>query len=327
MIFLLHSNTIEKTKGEYLMLFISIEKATIADAEKLTEIMKRTFDEEVKKWLPNQDDVIDYNIRPPGYSSIEMTKYMIRELEYFKVLKDKEIIGGVIITISGRSFGRIDRIYIDPNLQGKGIGSRVINLVEEKYSNIRNWDLETSSKQINNHYFYEKMGYRTNFESEEEYGYLKTIEISSESENLVENKNISSIQYVNCDMTNTECYGVNLEGSSFSNSNLMNSHISNCNLSHSKFQNINLRNSLYADLNLSNSEMIFVTLGGVNFIDTNLGDENKAISFERCDLEGSKLSNCNLRNVEIQKCDLTGMKIDNIPVEKLIEAYSKLNKK
>ena len=308
------------------MSLVTIEKASSTDADKLTEIMKRTFDVEAKKWLPNHGGALDYNIQPPGYSSIEMTTYMIRELEYYKVLQDNEIIGGIIITISGKSFGRIDRIFVDPTYQGKGIGSRVINLVEEEFPNVRIWDLETSSKQINNHYFYEKMGYRTTFESEDEYGYQKKIGTSTE-ESVVENKDISSIQYVNCDMAKTDFYDVNLEGSSFSNSNLMNSHISNCNLSHSKFQNINLRNSLYADLNLSNSELIFVTLGGVRFIDTNRGDENMPLTFERCDLEGSKFSNSNLRNVEIQNSDLTGMKIDNVPVEDLIEAYYQLNKK
>lgn len=308
------------------MSLINISKAKIRDAEKLTEIKKRTFDEEMKKWFPNQENVIDYNIQPPGYSSIEMTKYMIRKLEYFKILQDKEIVGGIIITISGMSYGRIDRIFIDPNYQGKGIGSRVINLIEDEFPNVRIWDLETSGRQINNHYFYEKMGYRTTFETEEEYSYLKKIETSSEIENLVENKNISSTQYENCDMAKTEFYGVNLEGSSFSNSNVMNSHISNCNLSHSKFQNLNLTNSLYADLNLSNSEMVFVNLGGVNFIDTNLGDENTPISFDRCDLEGSKFYNSNLRNVEIQNSDLSGMKINNVPVEDLIDAYYQLNK-
>lgn len=280
----------------------------------------------MKKWLPNQYYVTDYNIKPPGYSSIEMTKYMTRELEYFKVLQDKEIIGGIIITISGKNFGRIDRIFIDPNYQGKGTGSRVINLLEEEFPNVRTWDLETSSRQINNHYFYEKVGYKKTYETEEEYGYQKKIGTSSKKENLVENKNITSIQYVNCDMAKTECYGVNLEESSFSNSNLMNSHISNCNLSHSKFQNINLRNSLYADLNLSNSKIIFVTLEGVSFMDTNLGDGKKPISFERCDLEGSKFMNCNLKNLEIQRSDLTGMKIDDIPIEELMEAYYQFKK-
>lgn len=307
------------------MSLITIEKATITDAEELTEITKRTFDEELRKWLPNPENAVDYNIQPPGYSSIKMTKYMIRELEYFKVLMDKEIVGGIIITISGKCYGRIDRIFIDPNYQGKGIGSRVINLIEDEFTNVRNWDLETSSRQINNHYFYEKMGYKTIFKTEMEYGYLKKIENISEKENSVEYKNISSVQYENCDMSKTEFYSVNLEGSSFSKSNVINSHISNCNLSHSKFQNLNLRNSLYADLNLSNSEMLLVTLGGVNFIDTNLGDEKIPISFERCDLEGSKFSSCNLRNVEIRNSDLTGMKIDDVPVEKLLDAYYQLN--
>ena len=37
------------------MAMIFIEKATILDAEKLTEIMKRTFDEEAKQWLCGQE--------------------------------------------------------------------------------------------------------------------------------------------------------------------------------------------------------------------------------------------------------------------------------
>lgn len=201
-----------------------------------------------------------------------------------------------------------------------------LNLIENEFSNVRIRDLETSGRQINNHYFYEKIGYRTTFETEKEYSYLKKIETSSEIENLVENKNISSTQYENFDMAKTEFYGVNLEGSSFSNSNVMNGHISNCNLSYSKFQNLILTNSLYAHLNLSTSEIVFVTLGRVNFIDTNLGDENTPISFDRCDLEGSKFCNSNLRNVEIKNSDLSGLKINNVLVEELIDAYYQLNK-
>ncbi|REB06636.1 hypothetical protein DVB69_12030 [Sporosarcina sp. BI001-red] len=70
--------------------------------------------------------------------------------------------------------------------------------------------------------------------------------------------------------------------------------------------------------------MIFGTLGGVNFIDTNLGEGKMPISFDRCDLEGSKFSNSNLRIVEIQNSDVTGMKIDDVPVEKLIDAYYRI---
>ena len=75
------------------MTIISIEKAKILDAEKLTEIMTRTFDEEAKRWLCGQGDVIDYNIQPPGYSSVEMMRYSIEELDSFKVMLDGKIIG------------------------------------------------------------------------------------------------------------------------------------------------------------------------------------------------------------------------------------------
>ncbi|MED0993789.1 GNAT family N-acetyltransferase [Bacillus nitratireducens] len=306
---------------------IRIERASITDAEKLTEIKKRTFDEEAKKWLPNQENIIDYNIQPPGYSSIEMTKYMIKELNYFKVIYNKTIVGGIIVTISGKSFGRIDRIFVGPDSQGKGIGSKVIDLIEKEFPNVRAWDLETSSRQLNNHYFYEKMGYQATFKTEDEYCYIKRIETLLGIEKSVENEDISGTQYENCNMAKTECYQVTLEGSSFSNSNLMSSHINNCNLSHSKFHNINFRNTLFADLNFSNSEMALVTLEGVRFIDTSLGDEGNPITFERCNLKGSKIKNSNLRNVEIQQSDITGMKINDIPVADLLELYYHVNKK
>lgn len=306
------------------MTIISIEKATILDAEKLTEIMTKTFDEEAKRWLSVQGDVIDYNIQPPGYSSVEMMKYSIEELDSFKVIVDEKIIGGIIVTISGKSYGRIDRIFVDPVYQGKGIGSFVIKLIEEVYPSIRIWDLETSSRQINNHYFYKKMGYEIIFKSEDEYCYVKRITVDSAEEDLIKNKDMKNSQYENCNLANTEYYQVNLKNGSFVGSNMMNLKMSNCNVSQSNFRNINFRNSSYADLNLSGSKFDFVTLGGVQFKDTNLGEDKDPISFNRCDLEGSTISNSNLKNIEIENCDISGMKINGIPVENLLELYNRV---
>ncbi|MGM2768464.1 GNAT family N-acetyltransferase [Bacillus sp. PGP15] len=306
------------------MTIISIEKATILDAEKLTEIMTKTFDEEAKRWLSVQGDVIDYNIQPPGYSSVEMMKYSIEELDSFKVIVDEKIIGGIIVTISGKSYGRIDRIFVDPVYQGKGIGSFVIKLIEEVYPSIRIWELETSSRQINNHYFYKKMGYEIIFKSEDEYCYVKRITVDSAEEDLIKNKDMKNSQYENCNLANTEYYQVNLKNGSFVGSNMMNLKMSNCNVSQSNFRNINFRNSSYADLNLSGSKFDFVTLGGVQFKDTNLGEDKDPISFNRCDLEGSTISNSNLKNIEIENCDISGMEINGISVENLLELYNKV---
>ncbi len=67
--------------------------------------------------------------------------------------------------------------------------------------------------------------------------------------------------------------------------------------------------------------MDLVTLGGGRFIDTDLGDDKEPLSFERCDLPGTKISNSNIRNLQIMNSDITEMTIDNIPVEKLLEMY------
>ncbi|ATI52724.1 GNAT family N-acetyltransferase [Bacillus cereus] len=301
------------------MTIISIEKAIILDAEKLTEIMTRTFDEEAKRWLCGQGDVIDYNIQPPGYSLVEMMRYSIEELDSFKVMLDGKIIGGIIVTISGKSYGRIDRIFVDPVYQGKGIGSNVIKLIEEEYPSIRIWDLETSSRQLNNHHFYKKMGYEIIFKSDDEYCYVKRITVESAEENLIKNN-----QYENCNLENTEYYQVNLKNSAFVGSNIMHMNMSNCNVSQSKFRNINFKRSLFADLNLSDSKFNLVTLGGVQFKNTSLGDEKESILFDNCDLKGTVIHNSNLKNIEIENCDITGMKINGIPIEKLLALYNKV---
>ncbi|MBD7963935.1 GNAT family N-acetyltransferase [Fictibacillus norfolkensis] len=307
------------------MLQTTLEKASVNDAVHLTAIMKKTFDYEAEKWISNRD-IIDYNIQPPGYTSVEMTKYMIRELEYFKVMYDGLLVGGIIATISGKSYGRIDRIFINPEHQGNGIGSAVINLIEKEFPFVRAWDLETSSRQLNNHHFYKKMGYVVTFEGEEEYCFVKHIKQPVQHESMLKDQNLSYKQIENSDLSRSEFYQVTMEGSSVSNSNVSHIHMSNCNLSHSKFQNINFRKTMFADLNLSDSEFIYVTLSGARFLDTNLGDKTTPLIFERCDLTGSKLINCDLKHVEIENSDITGMKIDNIPVEELLHLYYQSSK-
>ncbi len=229
------------------------------------------------------------------------------------------------MTSSGRAYGRIDRIFIHPDFQGQGIGTRVIELIEKEFPEVRIWNLETSARQKNNHRFYEKAGYRTTFRSDDEYCYEKRMEKEAEHKNLLKEKDLSGSIYEHCDSSHSEFYGVTLEGSSISNSNLMSSHVSNCNMSQGKFQNINFTHSLFADLNLSNSQFAHVNLGAVSFRNTDLGEGEDPLSFKGCELQGTSFSNCNLKGIMIEDCDLSGMKIDNIPVEELMAAYKRLH--
>ncbi|OIU72623.1 GNAT family N-acetyltransferase [Rossellomorea aquimaris] len=287
--------------------------------------MKKTFDREASRWLENEKNSLDYNIQPPGYDSVKKNEYMISELEAFIISAGGKPSGGIFVTISGKSYGRIDRIFIHPDHQGKGIGSKAIKLIEERYPNVRIWHLETSAKQISNHYFYEKMGYSKTFESLEEYSYEKLIEVKLDDQKLLKNEDLSHRIYEHCSLSHSEYYGVNMEESSVSNSNLKGIHVSNCNMSEVKFQNINLTHSLIADLNLSKSEFAHLSLSGVTFTNTDLGEEGEPVSFEGCNLQGSKFINCDLKGIEISDSDLSGMKINDIPVKDLLDAYKRVS--
>lgn len=295
---------------------ITLLPARLEDAEQLTAIMKKTFDEEARTWLGVVDShIVDYNIQPPGYDSVQTTRYMIEELTYFKIVLGEQLIGGVILTLTGKRFGRIDRIYIDPSFQGQGLGSEVIRLMEKAHPTVTTWDLETSPRQKGNLHFYEKMGFERTFETEDEVCYIKRI---GRSEMAAEN------EFEACDLEGATFYQANLASSAFSNSTLAGAHFSNVNLSGSKFQNINFRDTLIADLHLSGSRVKHVEMSGVAFRDTTI--EDAPVSFERCELMGTRFNNCKMGDVEINDCDISGMKIDGVCVEELLEVYRKVKK-
>ncbi|MDX8343580.1 GNAT family N-acetyltransferase [Rossellomorea sp. YZS02] len=316
---------------------VKIDPANIEDASVLTAVQKKVFDAERVKWFQNQTGIIDYNIQPPGYDSIEMNTYMIRELDYYKVFYEDTIVGGLIVTVAGKRRGRIDRIFIDPLYQGRGIGSQVLKIMEGNYPHVVSWELETSSLQLSNHTFYENLGFQKIFESHDEYCYEKKMNVETGPpviqrevtivDSSLKDVDLADTHVEHCSLEKTEFYGINGSLSTFSNSRMMGVQFSNCNLTESRFQNINFQRALLADLNLSHSEIAHVALGGVHIHDTHLGDAGEPLRFERCDLKKSKFQNCNLKNVDISDCDTSGMMIDGILVKDLLEAYAQRMKK
>lgn len=296
---------------------MTLLQAILEDAEHLTAIMKKTFDQEALQCLGSLDSpIVDYNIQPPGYDSIHTTRYMIEELTYFKIMLGEQLVGGVILTLTGSRFGRIDRIFIDPAFQGRGLGSEVIRLMEIAYPSVGTWDLETSARQKGNLHFYEKMGYERTFETEDEVSYIKRIDRTGmDAEN----------EFEATDWEGATFYQANLANSAFSNSTLAGAHFSNINLSNSKFQNINFRDTLIADLNISGSRVKHVEISGVQFSHTTI--EGAPVSFDRCELMGTRFNHCKMGDVEINDCDISGMRIDGVSVEELLEVYRMVKKK
>ncbi|WP_440114581.1 GNAT family N-acetyltransferase [Paenibacillus sp. QZ-Y1] len=293
---------------------IRLRRAQDEDAVVLTEMCSRAFDHAIKFWSDGADD-LDNNIHPPGYSSVRMHSYVIREWDYYVVESDGCAIGGVSVNVLGRRHARLDKIFIDPVCQGRGVGSQVMMLIEAEFPEIENWKLETSGRQLDNHRFYEKMGYVCMYSYKDECGYEKSKSVESSEQAL------SGALSKDLDEPVIEFYQANLDSVRYSTSNLTNTRITDCNLSGSKLTNLNMTNILLADLRLSGSAIEFAALDGVHFRDTHLGPDSVPMQWAHCDLSGSRFSDCNLTNVQLDQCQVAGMKINGVAIEELLAAY------
>lgn len=128
---------------------ISFERAKESDAPGLLKAKVRAFEEDLKR----------YGFGPPGYDSIEDTKRAINKAAYYKILSDGNIIGGFSIYEQGGARFELGSIYIDPDYQNLGVGSKAIGFIENQFPQARKWILDTPYLNFRNHHFYEKAGY------------------------------------------------------------------------------------------------------------------------------------------------------------------------
>ena len=136
---------------------VEIEKASLQDVERLTEIQTRTFKD-------------DNKLKPPGcimggtsgYYSVDWNNGGIAKTPYYKILLDGQIVGGIIVFDMGQGCYEVGRIYVDPDLQNRRIGQQAIKLMFRAFPAARKWILGTPSWAIRNQHFYEKMGFEKN---------------------------------------------------------------------------------------------------------------------------------------------------------------------
>lgn len=121
-----------------------------SDVELLTPIMKRAFDEDTKRHLNRESG------GPPGYDNGEfLRKYALhKDSSAFKVLKAGNAIGAVIVWITGSNVNFLGNIFIDPEVQDRGLGLTVWHFIEAKFPNTIEWGTETPGFSKRNHNFY-----------------------------------------------------------------------------------------------------------------------------------------------------------------------------
>jgi GNAT superfamily N-acetyltransferase len=129
---------------------ISFALAEMKDVETLRDISLKAFDDDLKK----------YGALPPGIELMEWHTSKVENGIYYKIMSDDTIVGGINLFDLGNRHFCLGAIFISPEYQNRGIGSKTIVFIENKYSQAKRWILETPYLNTANHRFYERHGYK-----------------------------------------------------------------------------------------------------------------------------------------------------------------------
>lgn len=127
------------------------------DIDLLTPIMKRAFDEDAKRHL-NEDSG-----GPDGYDNGEfLRKWALHpDSDAYKIFKNSQLIGAIIVWINDNNENFLGNMFIDPDLQDKGLGMIVWQFIESAYPDTVSWRTETPGFSKRNHHFYvNKCGFK-----------------------------------------------------------------------------------------------------------------------------------------------------------------------
>lgn len=133
---------------------IRFEIAKPVDSEKLIEVQVKTFDDDSRRVFNRPSG------GPPNYDSKETLLSTINNNIYYKILNNDDIVGGINICVINNEHYELQTIFVDPEIQNKGVGQQSMKFIEEQFPQVKKWTLDTPSPCIRNHHLYEKMGYQ-----------------------------------------------------------------------------------------------------------------------------------------------------------------------
>lgn len=124
-----------------------------SDIPELTGVMTRAFDDDSRKHLG-----VDRG-GPDGYDNGNFFRKWLfgyKETVGYKVTLNGRAIGGLILWILEGRNNIVGTVFVDPDYQDRGVGTRIWRFIEETYPDTLSWRLETPRFAAKNHYFYEK---------------------------------------------------------------------------------------------------------------------------------------------------------------------------
>lgn len=129
---------------------IKFETMTEKDIENLVPIMKRAFDYDTKIHLNKECG------GPLGYDDGSFLRKwgLDGKSDSYCIYCDGILIGGIILWINDNNENYLGNLFIDPEYENKGVGTKVWQKVESIYKETKVWNADTPIFSNRNHNFY-----------------------------------------------------------------------------------------------------------------------------------------------------------------------------
>jgi hypothetical protein len=133
------------------------EPFTEDDIDIYSPIMKRSFDEDTKRHIGELAG------GPDGYDNGEFLRkwYLHKDVTAFSIRQGDKPIGAIALWIKSNNENILGNIFIDVDLQDRGLVLTIWEFVENHYPNTIKWSAETPIFSRRNHNFYvNKCGFK-----------------------------------------------------------------------------------------------------------------------------------------------------------------------
>ena len=130
---------------------ITIDKAQENDLQEILALQYIAYQSEAK--LFNNMDI------PPLKQTIDEVYDEFSKGTFLKAVDERGVIIGSVRAYQENNTVYIGKLMVHPNMQKKGLGTKLLLAIEAKYPNKR-YELFTSTKSISNIKLYEKLGYK-----------------------------------------------------------------------------------------------------------------------------------------------------------------------
>jgi GNAT superfamily N-acetyltransferase len=129
---------------------VEIIAAESKDAKEILELQSLAYQSEAKLYN-------DWSL-PALTQTLESLCQELENSIFLKAIVKNKIVGSVRAKVEN-GICKIGRLIVNPEYQGKGIGTALLKHVEEMQKNTISFELFTGSKSLSNIRLYEKQGY------------------------------------------------------------------------------------------------------------------------------------------------------------------------